>query len=73
MNTLTATFSTGRVITRNSKKAFPFAWLAINTQPGITQSRCGFASTREGAERSAKGAYAGFSGTTRCEIVNVAA
>lgn len=67
--TNTATFSTGRTITRESSKCFAFAWLAINVQSKMTQSASGFASTEQGAIRSSKAAFSGFSGTTKTEVV----
>ncbi len=67
---LTAQFSS-RTVTRNSKKAFGFAWLAINEQKTFTQVQSGFSSTRVAAERSARAYGAGMGGTNKTEVVEV--
>ncbi len=72
MFTLTAKFSS-RTVTRNSKKAFPFAWLAVNQQKTLTQVQSGFSSTRVAAERSARAYGAGMGGTNHTEVVEVQA
>jgi hypothetical protein len=70
MTNNTATFSTGKTISRNSVKHYSFAWLATNVQRTVTQSASGFATTEQGAIRAAKAVFSGFSGTTRMEVVN---
>lgn len=48
-----ATFSNGTTITRNTKKAYGFAWIASNDWNTST----GFASSRKSAESAAKNCY----------------
>ena len=52
---LTATFSNGRTITRNSKTAFPFAWYSQNKWNVST----GFSSNEETAKKAAWSAFSG--------------
>jgi hypothetical protein len=55
MNKITATFSNGKTISRNSKKAFAFAWYAEN----IYQAHTGFAATADAARRAARSSFSG--------------
>lgn len=54
MTTSTATFSTGKTITRNSKagRSYPYAWATKNKDGVILQA--GFAGTQQAADRSAR-------------------
>ena len=55
MNQITATFSNGKTITRNSKKTFAFAYYAEN----IYQAHTGFAATADAARRAARSSFNG--------------
>lgn len=63
---VTATFSNGKTISRDSTKAFAYAYFAQN----IYQSFTGFASSEEAAKRAARSAFSGCPAPHTIEIVN---
>jgi len=65
MNKITATFSNGKTISRNSKKAFAFAWYAEN----IYQAHTGFAATADAARRAARSSFNGVPPALTVEVV----
>jgi len=65
MNKITATFSNGKTISRNSKKAFAFAWYSEN----IYQANTGFAATADAARRAARSAFNGCPPAHTIEVV----
>lgn len=62
---ITATFSNGETISRNSKTPFGFAWYAEN----IYQSATGFASNADAARRAARSAFNGCPPAHTIEVV----
>jgi hypothetical protein len=69
MTQLTATFSNGKTISRNSKKAFGFAWFAAN----VYQTATGFASSLEAARSAARSAFNGCPPAHTIEVVETQA
>lgn len=67
---LTATFTNGTKITRNSKKSYSFAWVATNKWNTFT----GFTSSKKTAESAAKNCFNGTQSKTQSwEVVEVVA
>ncbi len=51
--TITATFTNGKTISRNSKKQYAYAWFASNKWNSFT----GFTSSKQAAESAAKNCF----------------
>ena len=67
MQTITATFSNGKTITRKTVKALTHAWYAEN----IYQDHTGFASSAEAAAKAARSSFNG--GCPKAHTVEVVA